>query len=272
LPEPLPHHFIELPFIELRSVDSTNNYARRLLDGTEPNPLPPRQENEIAGVSHGTAIFAYEQVAGKGQRGKTWLSEKDSNIQLSIVINTASLLINQQFQLSACVAVSAQQFLENILGGGVTIKWPNDLYWHDRKAGGILIESIITLLESGIAKWQWAIAGVGININQTHFSAGLLNPVSLKQITGSAFDTVLLAKELHYIMLENFEQLVSKGFDAIYSRYNEVLYKKNETVRLKKEGRLFEAVIKKVTPMGQLIVQHGIEETLDFGQVEWLMR
>ena len=70
-----------------------------------------------------------------------------------------------------------------------SIKWPNDIYWRDRKAGGILIENIL----QG-KKWKFAIVGIGININQTLFPASLPNPVSLKQITGKTFNVVELGK------------------------------------------------------------------------------
>ncbi|MBK5269676.1 MAG: hypothetical protein JJE22_01555, partial [Bacteroidia bacterium] len=67
-----------------------------------------------------------------------------------------------------------------------------------------------------------------------------------------------------------FQQLITGNFDSIYSQYLTHLYKKDEKVSLKKTNRVFEAVIKSVSPSGKLIVQHGIEEEFDFGEVEWL--
>lgn len=58
------------------------------------------------------------------------------------------------------------------------IKWPNDLYWNHQKIGGILIENIVT---SG-GEWSWAIAGIGINLNQEQFPSDLPNPVSFFQV------------------------------------------------------------------------------------------
>ena len=164
MPEPSVYNPLGSPFIELLSVDSTNNYALTKLH---------------AGLTqHGAAFFAHEQIAGKGQRGKTWISEKDANLILSVVINPHHLLeLTQQFLLSACVAVSAAEFFSRYAGDATRIKWPNDLYWSDRKAGGILIENIIgsqrSDTESPIASWLWAVAGIGININQItrHFNS-----------------------------------------------------------------------------------------------------
>ncbi|RYG40769.1 MAG: biotin--[acetyl-CoA-carboxylase] ligase, partial [Chitinophagaceae bacterium] len=117
------------PFLELDTVDSTNNYALTQLH---------------AGLAqHGTTFFAHEQTAGKGQRGKTWLAEKNTAVIMSIVIDPFPLGLARQFQLSACIAVSAAEVFGTYAGEGTRIKWPNDLYWGDRKAGGILIENVI---------------------------------------------------------------------------------------------------------------------------------
>jgi BirA family transcriptional regulator, biotin operon repressor / biotin---[acetyl-CoA-carboxylase] ligase len=262
LPQPLYTNPIGFPFTELQSVDSTNNYAR--------------QQIHAGLAQHGMTIFAHEQLLGKGQRGKGWCSEKNANIILSIVINPRSLLLTQQFMLSACVAVSIHDFFMKYAGSDTKIKWPNDLYWQDRKAGGMLIESGVGSREPGVgsnsiaAQWEWAIVGIGININQTVFPSELPNPVSLKQITGKNFDTVELAKELCGLLNKSFDELVNDGFEKIYSAYLADLYKINSTVKLKKGSRVFEAIIKSVSPSGKLIVQHAMEEQFDFGEVEWV--
>ena len=253
MPDPLSRNPLGTPFIELQSVDSTNNYAL---------------ERIHAGLaSHGTAFFAHEQVAGKGQRGKIWLAEKSSSLILSVLIKPSPLLQSQQFQLSACTAVSVCEFFRQYAGDETAIKWPNDLYWQDRKAGGILIENVI----GGNKRWQWAVAGMGININQPAFDPALKNPVSLRQITGSGFNTTELAKELCFIMNKNYESLCDNGFEAIYHSYNQYLYKKNKPVRFKKGSRSFEAMVKNVSREGTLVVQHTIEEEFKWGELEWII-
>ena len=263
MPQPPSHNPLGTPFIELQSVDSTNNYARNLLHDA---CLPDRQSL----VQHGTAIFAHEQIAGKGQRGKNWTSEKGANIILSLLVKPLSLQLTQQFQLSVCVAVAVHEFLIKYAGEEVKIKWPNDLYWQDRKAGGILIESVIRSSETGDSNWEWSIIGIGININQTTFPIYLPNPVSLKQITGKSFDTVSLAKEICDKVNQKFSELLADGFEKIYAQYLTHLYKINSTVKLKKDNRVFEAKIKGVTPTGRLIVYHSIEEEFEFGDIEWV--
>jgi BirA family biotin operon repressor/biotin-[acetyl-CoA-carboxylase] ligase len=262
LSQPPSHNTIGTPFIELQSVDSTNNYARSLIhEGL---------------AQHGAAIFAHEQLAGKGQRGKTWIAGKDANIILSIVIDPYPLQVTQQFQLSACSAVAVHDLFNKYAIDETRIKWPNDLYWQDRKAGGILIENIVGSQESGASsrlqpRWQWSIIGIGININQTTFPGELRNPVSLKQITGKEFDPVILAKELCQFLNKRFQQLIADGFQNIYADYLSHLYKKNEKVKIKKGTKVFEVTVNGVSASGKLITQHFIEEEFDFGEIEWMI-
>jgi BirA family biotin operon repressor/biotin-[acetyl-CoA-carboxylase] ligase len=265
LPQPPAIGALGSPFIELQSVDSTNNYALGLVH---------------AGMAqHGMAIFGHEQVAGKGQRGRVWSTEKNANIQLSIVVDPCPLAVTDQFRLSMCAALAIHEIFKNYAGDETRIKWPNDLYWQDRKAGGVLIESVVTgeqatigNPQSAIHNWKWAVIGIGININQTSFPSELPNPVSLKQITGKHFDTVELAKELCGLMDKYFRLLLNDGFNTIHELYNLSLYKKDQKVKLKKNTRVFEATIQSVLASGQLVVQHAIEEEFNVGEVEWMIK
>ncbi|MFV0604434.1 MAG: biotin--[acetyl-CoA-carboxylase] ligase [Niabella sp.] len=248
-------------FIELLSVDSTNNYALSLLRSQK---LTERQ-------THGLCVFAHEQLQGKGQRGKKWSSAAKQNIQMSVVIAPRPLQIHNQFAFTAIAALAVRRFLEKITVQNFVVKWPNDIYFQDRKAGGILIENII----AG-NKWEYAVVGMGLNINQTVFDPALPNPTSLKQITGIDYDCVALAKSLQQGLLQEFERWTSgvdknPDIEGLLSEYNRYLYKRNETVRLKKDSRVFETTIKGVTENGQLTVHHGLEEQFNFGELVWLI-
>ena len=239
------------PFIELPSVDSTNNYAMGLVH---------------AGMAqHGTAVFTHEQTMGKGQRNKQWVSQKDQNIAISLIIEPKDLAPSELFFLSMAVANGGYQFFNRIVGDGVSIKWPNDIYWRDRKAAGILIENI---WQGG--EWKYAIAGIGININQTDFGELQSKAVSLRQIIEKESDPLLLAKDLCKEVDAQFSALISQP-EKIVTEYRSHIYKLNESVRLKKDNRVFEAIVKDVTTNGQLVVQHGVEEVFDVGDVEWVV-
>ena len=262
------------PFVELQSIDSTNNYALERI----------RQSN----AGHGATFYAHEQTAGKGQRGRKWAGEKGSGIAMSIVLDPRPLAVSSQFQLSACMALAVQKFFARYAGPDVKIKWPNDLYWMDKKAGGILIENIITgnrkgeyqqtgdqrsqAERSNSSFWKWAVAGIGININQTRFPDDLPNPASLKQITGKSYPAVTLARELCNTVDVHFKELINEGFDSIYREYNASLYKLDNTIKLKMKDTIFSTTIKGVSITGQLITHNGIEEVrFDHGDISWLV-
>lgn len=239
-------------FVILDSVESTNNYAMAAIrDGV---------------AKHGQAWFTHEQKKGKGRMGNTWRAESGKNILLSIAIQPETLTLYQQFRLSVVASLSCFNLFKKYAGDETKIKWPNDIFWNDRKAGGILIENII---KNNI--WQWAVIGIGININQTVFDhEAVFTPVSLKQITGKDYDSVELAKELHHIVMNTFEQLQNDGFDNLFTVYNENLFGLENKVKLKKNNVVFETVVKSVSPQGQLITFDVIERKFDVNEVNWV--
>ena len=212
----------------------------------------------------GTAVFAQEQTAGKGQRNKAWQAQKGANIIMSVIVQPPALATSQVFLLSMATAIAVHRFFSQHAGGETKVKWPNDLYWRDRKAGGILIENIIAGSE-----WKYAVVGMGININQTSFPGLEGMAVSLRQITGKEYDVLQLAQDLCYHLQQAYALLVSHP-GIISEEYHRNLYKLNETVRLKKESRIFDATIIGVTTLGTLVTEHAVEERFEVGEVEWL--
>ncbi|HEX6431285.1 MAG TPA: biotin--[acetyl-CoA-carboxylase] ligase [Niastella sp.] len=244
---PIGHSYIILP-----TIDSTNNYAMRQIQAGLAN--------------HGTTWFAREQTAGKGQRGKSWLTTPNQNIMLSTVI-TPGILPSHQFGLSATIALACYDFYKKYAGDETRIKWPNDVYWRDRKAGGILIENVFRG-----ADWLYAVVGIGININQIVFDPSLPNPVSLKQITGKDFDAAEMGKELCQALENRYQALQTGGIDTIMQQYQQVLYKIHQPVTLKKGTILFETTICGVSDTGRLLTRDVIEREFDFGEVEMIIR
>jgi len=238
-------------FIELNQVDSTNNYATALAH---------------AGMAqHGTCVFAHHQTNGKGQRNKEWFAQQNQNITCSIILEPTYLNSSEMFWLSKAVALGGCKFLKKYINENVTIKWPNDLYWCDRKAGGILIENII----QG-SQWKFAICGIGINVNQVVFDDLQTKAVSLKQITGIHYQPISLAQELATDVLNAFDALINNHLFT-EMEYKKSLYKWKQKVRLKKANRVFEAIILDVTSAGQLVVKHAIQEQFNVGQIEWII-
>jgi BirA family biotin operon repressor/biotin-[acetyl-CoA-carboxylase] ligase len=237
----------------LNQVDSTNNYAMAKVH---------------AGMAkHGDSYFSTVQTAGKGQRGKHWDTANGVNIALSLVLEVQMLNASQQFQLLVSVALGCYDFFVQYAGPETSIKWPNDIYWRDRKAVGVLIENVFQGSD-----WNFAVAGIGVNINQTSFDPSLKNPVSLKQITGKTHDLESLAEELKNHVLDRYDSIKKDNFDALLAEYNAHLFGLNQKVHLKKGPIHFDTTIQGISPYGQLITMDAQQERrFDFGEVEWVM-
>ena len=163
--KPCPETF-PYPMIALEETDSTNRYISQLC-----NEL---QES----VAELTTVTAEFQTAGKGQRGNTWEAERGKNLLFSFVLYPTFLEARRQFILSQIVSLSIKEELDR-WSDEITIKWPNDIYWRDKKICGILIENDLSGHFIGRS-----ISGIGININQNEFHSDAPNPVSQKQNTG----------------------------------------------------------------------------------------
>ncbi len=189
------------PLIELPSIDSTNIYAMEQI----------KAGKAISGSCYNTPF----QTHGKGQHGRIWESEKGQNLLCSYVLELKSLNPSKnwgpedQKGLSAAVAIGAKAFFGAHAGDETLIKLPNDIYWRDRKAGGILIENSLSGTE-----WTWAVIGIGFNINQTSFSPDAPNPVSLRQITGRQWEIARLQTELSKALTESIQNWIQVGEEA----------------------------------------------------------
>jgi len=240
------------PFYILDSVDSTNNYAM--------------EQVNTGLVTSGTAWFAMEQTAGKGTRGKQWSSPKGENIALTVALEPTMLPLSRQFILSVAVALGAADFFTKYAGDETGIKWSNDIYWRDRKAAGILIENVLRG-----NTWQYAIIGIGFNINQAGFPPHLPNAVSLKQITGKNWDAAELAQDLCTFLHARFEQLHPAHYHDLLEEYKSRLVRMNKTGLYRKDGEIFEGIIRDILPDGKLCLEkEGNILQLGFGEVEFI--
>ena len=236
--------------IILDRVDSTNNYAMALIQ---------------KGVAmDGTAVFAREQTSGKGRRGRQWLSNKYDNVILSICVQMQWQPVSQQFGLSMAAALGCMDLMSKYLPGKATIKWPNDIFINDTKAGGILIENVIrgTL-------WQWSVIGIGLNINQCQFEDSI-KATSLKLETGNQFDVLKLSEELYEFVLNRIASLKEEKFEEILKEYNENLFARGQLVKIKKDNYVFETRIQGVLSTGKLLTGDAIKRQFNFDEIKFI--
>jgi len=216
-------------------------------------------------ASHGMGFFANGQTSGKGQRHKSWHSQPGENILMSVIIQPPAAFARLPFLFNACVSLSCKQFIESIISENVNIKWPNDLFVRDRKAGGILIENSFRG-----KSWNWAVIGIGINVNQIGFPEMNRTPISFKQITGKSHDPEKLARLLRKHIVDFFDSIKELDTNQIMQSYNEALYLSGKTVKMKHNDEFFDTSIVKVSSEGQLITRDEVERKFNFGEVEWV--
>lgn len=198
-----PNILLGAPLIELSTTESTNIYAMAQI-----------KEGLAKSGSCYTADF---QTNGKGQHGRVWESSKGQNLLCSYILELKTLdaLKNwtprDQIGFSAAIALGARAFFAAFAGSETKIKKPNDIYFSDRKAGGILIENLVRGQE-----WTWTVIGIGMNINQTAFSSAAMNsvssnPISLQEITNQSWDIQKLQAHLSETLNNAIQDWLIKG-------------------------------------------------------------
>ena len=157
--------------------DSTNNVCKRMAAG---------------GAPEGTAVLSLKQTAGRGRLGRSFLSPEGEGIYLSFLFRP-SCSPEKAAELTSWVAVAACRALAKACGISPQIKWVNDLLLNRMKVGGILCEMSVGGSGTGI----FVVAGVGINVLQKSFSAGLEKKASSLLIeTGKIFPFDRIVSEL----------------------------------------------------------------------------
>ena len=248
-----------VPLIILPETDSTNNYLTQLCG----------EQQSV--VREFTTVIAERQTAGKGQRGNSWESEDCRNITFSFVLYPTFIEARRQFILSQIVSLSIKEELDQWTEG-ISIKWPNDIYWNEKKICGILIENDLSGHHIGRS-----ISGIGVNINQDVFRSNAPNPISLKQITGKDHDRYLILANIMKRVKEYYTLLQAdtsnNAADIITERYVRSLFRRNGFHRYADADGEFLARLLSVEPDGRFILkdQTGKERGYLFKEVQYLL-
>ncbi|MCX6257036.1 MAG: biotin--[acetyl-CoA-carboxylase] ligase [Bacteroidia bacterium] len=239
--------------IWLFKIESTNDFTLNLI--------------EREAVNDGTVVVAFEQTAGKGQRGSLWESEKGKNFTFSIVLYPMFLKPEDQFYLSMAVSLGICDYIRTMTSD-VTIKWPNDIYIGNRKLGGTLIEN--SVLDNKI---HHSVVGIGLNINQVEFSEITTNAVSMKMITGKEYD---LEKELEIIcqfLNARYNLLSENEFSYLENDYLLNMFGFDEIRKFKADNKIFDAKIIGISKYGELMLELPLGEIKHyrFKEVEYII-
>lgn len=196
-------------------------------------------------VSDGTLVITSNQTAGRGQMGNSWEAAPNLNLTFSLIFHPRFLRANEQFLLNMAVSLAITDWL-SAHTSFCKIKWPNDIFWKDKKLGGILIQN---MLRGG--QLEHTIVGIGMNINQKKFSVP--SATSLTEVTGETFVLSELLDELAMHMEHRYLQLRGGGA-GIHQEYLSRLYRFDQE-HLFEDNGYFKATIVDVEPTGSLILQ-----------------
>ena len=189
--------------IHLEETTSTNTYIKGLA----------LEADEMVVVS------TLWQTAGRGQGVNRWESERGKNLLFSLMARPSFVAVQQQFALSMAGALAIKAVLDRFTPD-IRIKWPNDIYWRDRKISGTLIET--SLAHGEISRFVY---GIGLNVNQVQFVSDAPNPVSLAQITGKQVALMPLLNSIVEAFLAQWNLLKAGQTHLIAARYNDSLYR-----------------------------------------------
>ena len=225
-------------YIKVSQTASTNTYLSRL----------------AATLPGGTVIYTPCQTAGRGQKGNSWESEDGKNLTFSMLLKRPPVKARDQFYLSEAAALAVVEALTAEAGDGFSVKWPNDVYWQDKKICGMLLENSLDGSDIAIC-----IVGIGLNVNQERFLSDAPNPVSLINITGSEHDLEALLKRV----CSRIEQLVGSLDDDnaradLHQRYMAALYRNDGQLYPWEDaaGHRLMASVAGIAPDGTLTLLH----------------
>ena len=243
---------METKMIRLKEIDSTNRFLKQL-DSYDEDAL--------------TIAVADYQTVGKGQGSHTWEGEAGKNLLFSIMVCPHWVPVRQQFLLSEAGALAIKDALDTY-ADGFTLKWPNDVYWNDKKISGTLIETSVD--SKGIKR---CIFGIGLNINQEVFVSDAPNPVSLCQIVGhevdreEVLDKIIEAFKKYYGLLRRADYMDVSGI------YHLSLYRRKGFHWYEDKDGKFEGAFVEVEDDGHLILhdKQGVIRSYAFGEIKYVI-
>ncbi len=199
----------------------------------------------------GLVIIAESQLKGKGRLGRKWVSPPGLNIYMSIVLKPLIELTDATL-ITIMAAVACSIALRKISGLEITIKWPNDLIFQNRKIGGILTE-----LKSENKKIVFAVLGIGININadSKDFPEDIRNiATSLKNDTKKNFSRTKIIIEL-LNELNKWYSILNSDPKTVINKWKELASTIGKKVRVETVQENFEGIAQDIDEKGALILK-----------------
>ncbi len=229
--------FVGQNLVKLQEVNSTNSYLKQLLSKSKP-------------LAEGTVIMAENQYAGRGQQNNNWYTEPGKNLTFSIYLKPSFLAAENQFMLNMAISLGINDTITKLLGKKTAIKWPNDVFYDNKKLGGVLIENTL----SG-KNLKDTIIGIGLNVNQTNFGP-LVNATSVSKILQKDYDVNHLLTDICSNIEGRYLQLRANKFKILHNAYlsSLYLYRKNARFALA-NGQKIMGIITGIEASGKITLE-----------------
>ncbi|MDF2586510.1 MAG: biotin--[acetyl-CoA-carboxylase] ligase [Anaerocolumna sp.] len=227
-------------------VDSTNRIAKEL--------------GKVPG-NHGVLVLAEQQNAGRGRLGRNWNSPSGNGIWMTLVLQP-NLHPGHASMLTIVAALAVNNAIRNITGLDSFIKWPNDIVVNGKKVCGILTE-MNTINE----KLEYAIIGIGVNVNQDNFPEELKDTATSILLEGKrSIDRIDLIADI----MKHFEFyydvfLKTENLIKLKDLYNENLVNLNRQVRILEKDMEYAGIALGINETGVLLVK--TVETVEDGEI-----
>jgi BirA family biotin operon repressor/biotin-[acetyl-CoA-carboxylase] ligase len=221
-------------------------------------------EKAISGEAEGAVVFAESQTKGRGRLKRNWFSPKRKSLLFSVILRP-QLAPNYAPLVTAVSAVSVAKAISNLTGLITWIKWPNDIYVNEKKAGGILTELNIEL-----DAIKFVILGIGINVNIDQFPKELeKTATSLKIESGNKFSRIELAKQVLVSLDYYYNLLLEKKWDGIVNEWKSLSLVLGKRVGLVYNGENIEGQAVGMDGFGALLVRtdDGVIKHITSGEV-----
>ena len=223
--------------------------------------IPSTNAAALAGIAlpvNGSRLYvAEQQTAGRGRRGRQWVSPFAANLYFSLTWQFTSGVAALE-GLSLVVGVALLRGLRQLGLDDVSVKWPNDLLWRNRKLAGVLLEMV------GDASGECnVVIGIGMNVNMPRQEMHEVEQpwVDMTEILGEPPSRTEVLAALVNALIPTLEEFVEKGFESLRDEWQAANSFQDQSVVLQTAQHNIQGVCRGVNDTGALLLEtvNGLE-------------
>lgn len=227
-----------------------------------PSTMDLAMQLGLQGEPGGTLVLVESQSKGRGRLGRSWFSPKYKGIYLSLILRPKMLPAASPI-LTLLSAVSICEAVKNVTGIDAQIKWPNDVFVHNKKISGILTE-----MNAEVDKVNFVVVGIGLNVNNDKKSL-IAQSTSLKEQLGQVLSRIFLLQELLRRLEINYLLLEDQGNQPIIDKWRLASLTLGRRVKVYYQDKHIEGCAVDIDKDGGLLIRKdsGIIQKISSGEL-----